>query len=114
MNTRAESTKVGAEPEPNQWNLLEDTYLQGIPLDEGSRERLLEDRFEHYPEIQEEIQRMWLTMASNSPTLDALPSISRQLWQHLALPQEIGTFEIREKIGQGGMGTVYLAWQPDL
>ncbi|NNF27679.1 MAG: protein kinase [Gemmatimonadetes bacterium] len=31
-----------------------------------------------------------------------------------ALPPRIGRFEIRSPIGEGGMGTLYLAWDPEL
>lgn len=46
--------------------------------------------------------------------LDALDFVNQVVGNPADVPSQIGNYKVKGVLGRGGMGTVYLAWQPEL
>ena len=104
-----------------RWRRLEQLFQEAIELDRKARPAFLDRQCEGDPELRAEIDRL---LAADEDTQDlgedpvhaAVQLGAQGVIEHAdrtLLGQKIGPWLIRERLGQGGMSTVYLALRAD-
>lgn len=110
--------------EPSSGSNLKAIFIQALEIQDADlQQKFVEDACGDDDDLRAEIER--LLCANQSPANGPLERAERwlepfqvgigtsgeTLFDNLALPQVIGPYELLERIGEGGMGTVYLARQ---
>ncbi|MEM7613030.1 MAG: tetratricopeptide repeat protein, partial [Pseudomonadota bacterium] len=87
-------------------------FNQAIDLPPAERAEFLERACKDDPDLRKEVEA-WLA-ADESPTGDTMPDYSAvEGGLDILLGSRVGAYEIQKKIGEGGMGAVYLAERAD-
>jgi eukaryotic-like serine/threonine-protein kinase len=91
---------------------LDDAFNQAMDLDEEQRVALLDDLARTDPDLLPRLREMLRAAERDGDPLQASVQHATATFAP-SLPAKIGPFEVRERLGVGGMGAVYLCERSD-
>ena len=93
--------------DPDRFHALEGLFEQALALDSARRQALLEDLKTRDRELAERLSAM---LEADGAESDVLVDLVKQSDCDAGrpIPERIGPFQIHKKLGEGGMGVVYL------
>lgn len=92
--------------------ILHQFFLAGLDADENTRAPILLEAGQCDPTFPPRLRAMWAnTHLDDSRFFNGL---SRYIPHEPSFPRDVGVYRLEEKIGAGGMGVVFRAWQSDL
>jgi eukaryotic-like serine/threonine-protein kinase len=107
-----------------RWRRVEDLYNRALELEEIQRAAFLQDVCAGDHALQDEVERLLAANGDAGSFLEepAFEGAARELAQdrtvsefhHLKPGTKLGQYEVREQIGQGGMGEVYKGYDSQL
>ncbi len=101
---------------PEQWRHVDELFHDASALPASERSRFLEQRCTD-AQVRAEVESLLEAGKQTVEFMNQPPDMPEQILERLAQPapppQRLGPYELREMIGKGGMGTVYLARRVD-
>src|SRR5262245_8094882 len=99
----------------DRWNRIEALLDAALDLPPGERRAFLERECPGDPAIRSEVLKIREAGEEPAPLLDRpavrVAEITGEI--PVAMPERVGPYRIEQIIGQGGMGTVFLAHRDD-
>ncbi len=98
---------------PERWAHIREAFEAALPLNSEERKTYLDEVCKDDQAMQEEVQSLLRSEADTTPFLDTpieMEAVFTTLYTG-DMPETIGPYTLLEKLGQGGMGTVFLVEQ---
>jgi eukaryotic-like serine/threonine-protein kinase len=99
--------------DPERWRQLKRLFESAMEKDAAARSAYLDDACKPDPSLRKEIQVLLDNYGADSflekPAYAAAPELFQSEAGDSMVGQRLGAYEITRKLGQGGMGVVYLA-----
>lgn len=103
------------------WDQVERILDEALDLPEEQRTSFVHEACKHNPELKEEVELILSSIKESEGWLDDPTQFKQDFFDEISedlehysgnkplIGKRIGSYEVKEKIGQGGMGAVYLA-----
>ncbi|MDZ7807279.1 MAG: protein kinase [Gracilimonas sp.] len=103
------------------WQQIETILDQALDLPKGQRQKFIETECKGKPELKGEVTQLLESIFDSEGWLENLEDYKRDMYDELAdgikllssdkspIGTKVGSYRIEKKIGEGGMGSVYLA-----
>jgi len=104
---------------PERWQQVRDVLEQAIALDSAARSSYLEMACQNDPELRAEVDSLLRShdqagsVFLKKPAMDLIEPSSNEARPSPRVGRRIGSYQIAEEIGHGGMGEVYRATRAD-
>jgi eukaryotic-like serine/threonine-protein kinase len=99
--------------DPERWQELRRLFESALEKDTAVRSAFLDEACSSDPDLRKEVQVLLDNYCANSflekPAYAAVPELFQSEGGEAIIGQRLGAYEISRKLGQGGMGIVYLA-----
>jgi serine/threonine protein kinase len=103
--------------EPERWRQIEDLFHTALACEPGSRAVFLDSACARDPSLRQEIESLLLSYEkggfTETPAFTEGIKLLEESEDRSHVGQNIGPYRVVRKIGQGGMGAVYLAARAD-
>ncbi|TYP95305.1 serine/threonine protein kinase [Fodinibius salinus] len=105
----------------NNWQKVETIVDQALELPEGKRETFVQERCEGNPKLKGEVTQLLESIFDSEGWLENPKEYKQDFYYEIAddieelapdhslIGQQVGSYTIKKKIGEGGMGTIYQA-----
>jgi serine/threonine protein kinase len=98
---------------PDRWQRLKELFEAALDKDSTSRAVFLKEAGKADPALCEEVEALLATCNSSSflekPAYEAIPELFESKTGDSLIGNSVGPYEVRGRLGSGGMGIVYLA-----
>jgi serine/threonine protein kinase len=101
------------ERDSGQWDRVEEIYEMALLLPVAERSAYLDESCADDPRLRDQIERLLLAYENNPDFLETPLVIEPTVDQFIPLNQRVGAYRLRQRLGNGGMGVVYLAERDD-
>lgn len=103
------------------WDQVESILDEALDLPEGQRASFIQEACQHDPDLRREVELILSSIKESEGWLDDPTRFKQEFFDEISEDLEhhsgkkslsgkrIGSYKVKEKIGQGGMGAVYLA-----
>ena len=98
---------------PETWKKIGNVVMQALALDGQERKALLHKFYEESPSLRTEVEAMLETYEEDEDFLESSAIEGLGFDASVIETQQIGPYRIIRRIGQGGMGEVFLAQRED-
>lgn len=99
---------------PERWGEVAEFFAAVVDLPAAERALALAAKAEQDAELVASVRQLLAADAHNCELLDQpLPVVAAQLLDHATPPRWIGAYRVERILGEGGMGTVFLARRDD-
>ena len=104
---------------PERWQRIEALLDGALDRDPGERQAFLERECGDSPDLLAEVRAILEAGERSDPVLDSsaarlgAPLVHPDTYPAISMPQRVGAYRIDRMIGEGGMGSVYLAQRDD-
>jgi eukaryotic-like serine/threonine-protein kinase len=99
--------------DPERWQRLKEIYEEALEKDEASRAKFIERSCRSDSELKKEVEVLLKSHGRDSflekPVYEAVPELFESHSGDELIGCKLGPYAVTRKIGQGGMGIVYLA-----
>ncbi|NOT60412.1 MAG: protein kinase [Acidobacteria bacterium] len=98
---------------PERWQAIDELFQAALALAPAERDAFLDQRCAQDLVLRREVESLLRFQSETDDFLEARPSaLAADLMaaqSALAVPQQVGAYEVLSELGRGGMGAVYLA-----
>ena len=98
---------------PERWQRLKEIFDAALDKTDSERTAFLDEACQSDPELRREVESLLKSQGSDSflekPAYEAVPELFENETEGISIGRQLGAYIITGKIGQGGMGIVYLA-----
>jgi eukaryotic-like serine/threonine-protein kinase len=99
--------------DPERWQRLKEIYEEALEKDDASRGEFIEKSCRSDSELKREVEALLKSYGQDSflekPAYEAVPELFESHSGEALIGGNLGPYALTRKIGQGGMGIVYLA-----
>lgn len=115
LRAAVDSELARADAQRSRFDRVEKIFHRALEFEGGELEAFLEQETEGDPELRQEVDELLdKVVTSDHPFLQAPPNPAAALAKDVPGDSRVGEYELRERLGHGGMGIVFLAHQPRL